>query len=43
MPKADNGRNLVLEIKLSELRRIVPLNESFNRSKDKRPYHGLMR
>ena len=43
MFKADNGRNLVLEIRLFEFRCIVPFSEFFNKSEDKRPYHGLVR
>ena len=42
MPKADNGKNLVLEIRLSELKCIILPNEFFNKSKDKRPYHNLI-
>ena len=42
MPKVDNGKNLVLEIKLSEPKYIIPLNEFFNKSENKRPYYGLV-
>ena len=43
MPKADNGKNLILKIKLSEPRCIMPFNKFFNRNKDKRFYYGLVR
>ena len=43
MPKANNGKNLVLEIKLFKFKYIMPFNEFLNKSKDKRPYYGLMR
>ena len=42
MFKADNGKNLVLEIKLFEPRCIMPPNEFFNKSKDKRFYYSLI-
>ena len=42
MPKANNDRNLVSEIRLSKPRYIIPLNKFLNKNKNKRPYHGLM-
>ena len=42
MPKADNGKDLVLEIRLSEPKRIIPFNKFLNKNKDKRPYHNLI-
>ena len=42
MPKADNGKNLVLKIKLSEPKRIIPFNKLLNKNKNKRLYYGLM-
>ena len=42
MPKANNSRDLVLEIRLFKPKRIVPPNEFVNKSKDKRSYHGLI-
>ena len=43
MPKVNNGKNLVLEIKLSKPKRIIPLNKFLNKNKDKKLYYGLMR
>ena len=43
MPKANNSKDLILEIQLSEPKRIMPLNKFLNKSKDKRPYDGLIR
>ena len=43
MFKADNNKNLVLEIRLFEPKCIMPFNEFLNKSKDKRPYYNLMR
>ena len=40
--KANNGRNLALEIKLFESKCIIPLNKFLNRNENKKPYHGLM-
>ena len=40
MLKANNGKDLVLEIKSSESRRTTPPNKFINKSKDKRFYHG---
>ena len=42
MPKVNNGKNLVLKIKLSKPRYIVLFSEFFNRSEDKRFYYGLI-
>ena len=43
MPKVNNNKNLVSEIRLFKPRCIVLFSEFFNKSKDKRPYYGLMR
>ena len=42
MLKANNGKNLILKIKLFKFKCIIPLNKFLNKSKDKRPYHGLI-
>ena len=42
MLKADNGKDLISEIRLSEPKRIIPPNKFVNKSKDKRPYYGLV-
>ena len=42
MPKVNNNKNLVLKIKLSEPKRIILLNEFFNKSENKRPYYNLI-
>ena len=43
MFKIDNGKDLVSEIRLSEPKCIMPPSEFFNRSKNKRFNHGLVR
>ena len=42
MPKVNNGKDLVSEIKLSKPKYTMPLNKFLNKSKDKRSYHGLV-
>ena len=42
MLKTNNGRNLVLKIKLFKPKCIMPFNKFLNKSKNKRPYHGLI-
>ena len=42
MFKVNNSKNLVLEIKLFKFKYIIPPNEFFNKSKNKRLYYNLM-
>ena len=42
MPKVNNDKDLVSNIRLSKLKCIIPLNKFLNKSKDKRPYHNLI-
>ena len=42
MLKANNGKNLISEIKLSKPKYIIPLNKFLNKSKNKRPYYNLI-
>ena len=42
MPKANNGKYLVSEIKLFKFKYIIPLSEFLNKSKNKRLYYGLI-
>ena len=42
MPKVNNGKDLVLEIQLFELKYVVLFNEFLNKSENKRPYYGLI-
>ena len=43
MFKVNNGRNLVLEIKLFKPRYIILFSKFFNKNKNKRLYYGLVR